>query len=443
MRSDTIVALATPPGTSALAIVRLSGPDTTRVLAALFPGARLEKQPAQKLRLAWLTDENGKPVDQVMFALFRAPNSYTGEDMAEITCHGNPLLTDEIIDLCRKKGCRLARPGEFTRRAVLNRKLTLSRAEALGALITAPTPEAHRQALAAYQGETGRFVSEIAEELRELYARIEFLLGFDEEEKVDETELNRRTRQLLNRLARTLEQAQRNRFRFEPARVAIVGRPNVGKSSLFNRLLGADRAITSPIPGTTRDYIDAETFIDGLRIRLFDTCGLHPNAKNPLTRLGTKKTRNALGQMDLLIVVFDGSQPARNHDREILALTEKMPKIYIINKSDLDRALEKDFLPEPALPVSCKTGAGLNRLKRMLRTRLGPLCTSAPPVITQRQIQTLDACRAALKRSLTSLDLETRGMEVRLALDTIAEIDAPTPSEDTLNRIFARFCVGK
>ncbi|MGQ9708015.1 MAG: tRNA uridine-5-carboxymethylaminomethyl(34) synthesis GTPase MnmE [bacterium] len=440
--TDTIVATATPAGVGGLAIVRLSGPKTFAILNRLLPGQKLSRQPSHTVRLLWLKDEKGEPVDQVMVTVFRKPRSYTGEHMAEITCHGSPLISEKITDLCRKNGCRLAEPGEFTRRAVLNGKLTLSQAEAILALVNATSPPALHAAIAAYQGGTTRYIADLGINLRDLYSDVEYLLGFDENECPDLKAIKKKTSAILSQINRIIKKAARNRFLFEPARVAIVGRTNVGKSSLFNRLLQDERAITSPFPGTTRDRIEATVTAGSVKINLIDTCGYDPKSKNPLTRQGTIQTRKAIKEADLLILVFDGSQPANKHDRTILAETEKKPKIYVINKSDLARGFNPALLPGSALWLSCKTGEGLSRLRTILRRHLQPV-NRPSPLITRRQIEVLNECRANLLASLTSPDLATRATEIRFALESLAKIDSPLTPEDILNRIFARFCVGK
>ncbi len=444
MRPDTIVAPATPPGVAGLAVIRLSGPSTITVLNRLLPEQRWEKQPSHTLRLVWLKDGKDRVIDQVMVALFRAPRSYTGEDMAEISCHGSPLIVDRIVRLCLNHGCRLARTGEFTRRAVLNRKLTLSQAEAVLSLVNARTDLAHQQAIAGYQGATTRFVQTLTSALRDLYTEIEYLLSFDEEDKVEQDRLENKTAALLRHLQHTIKQGERQRFLFQPARVAILGRPNVGKSTLFNRLLAEERAITSPIPGTTRDRIEATTTIGPITVQLIDTCGFDPGTRNPLTRLGTRQTERAVTNCDLLLIVFDGSQPVRDQDKTILAWTEKMPKIYIINKSDLKRRLPDEFLPQPAIAVSGKTGANINKLRQALLRHLRPLSGNTTcPTTSRRQLQALRDCYSALRASTRSPDLATRAADIRLALDALAQIDAPVTTEEVLNRIFQSFCVGK
>ncbi len=442
MVTDTIVAPATPVGVSGLAIVRLSGPETFSVLSRLLPGHNIRRQPSHTVRLFWLKDENGEAVDQVMVTVFRKPRSYTGEDMAEITCHGGPLIYNEITDLCQKQGCRLAEPGEFTRRAVLNGKLTLSQAEAIYALVNATNSLGQRSAIAAYQGAISRQISELAEMLRDLYSEVEYRLGFDETDELGTKSLDSKTRAILAQLNKMIENAEHSRFLFEPARVAIVGRTNVGKSSLFNRLLKERRAITSPIPNTTRDRIEANLFLGGVGINLIDTCGFDLQAKSPLTREGTVETKKAIEQADLIIVVFDGSQPVRRQDLAILAETGEKPKIYIINKSDLTCRFEPGFLRGQVIRVSCKTGANINRLRATLQRRLWPGNVHSP-LISRRQIGVISECRDCLLASLAAQDLETRAAEIRFALDALSRIDSPLATEEVLDRIFTRFCIGK
>ncbi|MEO0069399.1 MAG: tRNA uridine-5-carboxymethylaminomethyl(34) synthesis GTPase MnmE [candidate division WOR-3 bacterium] len=460
---DTIVALATPPGVSGLAVIRLSGPDTFSVLTQLMPKVQLERQPSHTLRLTWLRDERKRPIDQVMVALFRKPHSYTGEDMAEITCHGAPIIVDKIIELCRKQNCRLAEPGEFTRRAVLAGKLTLSQAEAVLALVNAQSFGAHQGAISAYQGGVSRLIAPITNRLRELYAEAEFLLGFDEDgpmtadQRPNTRSLEEKTKALLTQLNRLIDRAERSRFLFEPARLAIIGRPNVGKSSLFNRLLQQERAIISGISGTTRDRIDAPLYLGNLTVQLTDTCGFHPRAKNPLTRLGNEETRRAIAEADILLVVFDGSEPFQEADRVLLLQVLKKPKIYIINKSDLPQRLRpKDIIinskviagkngagsPVKPLSVSCKTGTNILRLRQKIKKVLSPNVFRLP-AITRRQIEHLQECREALRTSLKTPDLDAKVTEIKFAIEALAKIDGGITNQELLNRIFSQFCVGK
>ncbi len=363
--------------------------------------------------------------------------------MAEITCHGNPFIVDRIVQLCQKNGARLAEPGEFTRRAVLNRKLTLTQAEAVQALVNAQTPRAHQIAIAAYQGETAKLINHLTEQLRNLYTEIEYLLNFNEDNQLDTVHLDRTTRSLLRQINRLLAHAEKNYFLFTPPKVAIVGRPNVGKSSLFNRLLEEQRAITSPIPGTTRDRIESSLSLDGIKISLIDTCGFDPASRNPLTRIGTQQTTQAIAQSDLLLLVFDNSQSVNQIDRTIVAECEKKPKICVVNKCDLKPRFQYQLLlKQPPIAISCKTGKNIARLKQVLSNYFRQT-NSQSPLTTRRQIQALQNSRDHLTASLNAPDLTIRAAEVRAALTALTEMDSPATTEEILDRIFNQFCIGK
>jgi|UniRef100_A0A7V3UZL3 tRNA modification GTPase len=448
MRTDTIVAPATPPGVGALAVIRISGPDTFKLLKRLFPEKDLQSRPGYSTHLCWLNDDKGKPIDQVLITIFHQPRSYTGEDMAEIAAHGSPLIVDKIIHLCSKNGARIAEPGEFTRRAVLNGKLSLSQAEAVLHLVKAQTPLAHRTAINAYRGAVSRMVANFTTQLFNIYTELEYRLGFAEDQPgeknfADTRWLDQEIRRVINALNRELQRAEISHRLFEPARVAIVGRANVGKSSLFNRLLQDQRAITSPIPGTTRDRIESRLDLAGITLRLIDTCGFDPKSRNPLTRIGTTETRRAIQESDFILVVFDGSQPVHPIDKLILAEVEEKPKMYIINKGDLKpRFRIQELGIKNSITISCKTGENLNRIRVQLRRQFNSNGTPCP-AITRRQIDCLENCRRALIASLKTENLEMRLLEVKNALDNLTAIDAPVTSEQILNRIFEHFCIGK
>ena len=386
-----------------------------------------------------------EPVDQVMVTVFRAPRSYTGEDMAEISCHGGTVAADGILRLLIGAGCRVAEPGEFTRRAVLAGKMTLSQAEAIADMAEARSETAFRSALARYRGALSGLVAGLANDLSELLAGIEFNLGFDEHEAVSGAVPKARISRIAARLNRTVESAERSRFFIEGANVAIIGRPNAGKSSLFNRLVEQERAITSPTPGTTRDRVDATVMLADAPVRLVDTAGLMARAGTRLSRLAIAQTGKAVEQADIIIALFDGSRPAGPSDRAVIAAIRSRPAICVMNKTDLPRRLDPAFArncPSRLIPVSCRTGAGIGRLRsrlaRTLRAGSGPRLA-----VNRRQLEALSACRDALRRARLARTLETAALEVRSAIDMLSQIDAQATSTDILDRVFARFCVGK
>lgn len=441
---DTICALATPPGTGSLAVIRISGPDTLKALDRLFRGPRPSRQPSHTTRLGWFTGAGGRRIDQVMLAVFRKPRSYTGEDSAEITGHGSTLIADAILSALVAAGCRPARPGEFTRRAVLAGKMTVSQAEAVHELVSARTAAAHEHALARYEGNLTKFVRRLVAGLSDVLAEVEYSLGFDENNSAEIKAPSASINRIVRILERSIAVGERARYLNEGARVTIVGRTNVGKSSLFNRLVDEDRAIVTPLPGTTRDRIHAPAVFGGVPAELTDTAGLAQRNGNRLARMAAEQTRQAIAQSDLLLVVFDGSEPARPADRAALLTAHDRPAVYAVNKTDRPQR----FSPPPGarlgttVRVSCLTGAGISRLRAVLARRLKP-GTADEAAANRRQLEALRACRDALFRSREAPNLETAALEIRSAIDMLVQVDTPTSNDAILDRIFAHFCVGK
>jgi len=479
---DTICALATPPGTGSIAVVRVSGCRTFTILDRFFPDHPPSRQHSHTVRLGWVTTPERRPLDQVMLTVFRAPRSYTGEDMAEISCHGGTVASDAVLNLLVRAGCRVAEPGEFTRRAVLAGKMTLSQAEAVADMAEARSEAAFHGALARYRGELSGLVAGIAEDLKELLAELEYSLGFDERETSGALP-RRRIRRIRSKLDRLVRSAEDARLLVDGVNVAIIGRPNAGKSSLFNRLVEHERVITSPVPGTTRDRVDATMMLEGIPVRLIDTAGLTAPARsegrhhkgttstaqmktkakvesgagNPkssianrksieaLTALANAQTRKAVEQADIIIALFDASLPAGSSDRAVLEAVRGRRAICALNKTDLPRQFDGSFTrdcPTRLIPLSCRTGAGIARLRsclaRAMRAGPGPRLAASP-----RQLEALVACRDALVRAGSAAALETAALETRSAIDMLSQVDAPATSTDILDRIFARFCVGK
>jgi tRNA modification GTPase len=380
-----------------------------------------------------------------MVTVFRAPRSYTGEDMAEISCHGGTAAADKVMSLLVRAGCRVAEPGEFTRRAVLAGKMTLSQAEAVADMAEARTEAAFRGALARYRGELSSALAAVGDTLRELQAKIEYDLGFDEHDGGRGAMPKADIRRVADRLSIIVESAARSRLFVEGANVAIIGRPNAGKSSLFNRLVEGERAITSPVSGTTRDRVDATVVLAGVPVRFVDTAGLTARTGTHLSKLAIAQTNKAVEQADIIIALFDGSRPAGPSDRTVLAAVGKRPAICVLNKTDLRRRFDRSTareLPTGLIPVSCRTGAGIARLRtrltRILRAGTGPRL-----MVNRRQLEALAACRDALVRAGSAPTLETAALETRSAVDMLSQVDAPAASHDLLDRVFARFCVGK
>jgi len=443
--ADTICALATPPGIGSIAVVRVSGAQAFAVLDRFFPDHPPSRQRSHTVRLSWFTSPAQEPVDQALVTVFRTPRSYTGEDMAEISCHGGAVAADTILKLLTGAGCRVAEPGEFTRRAVLAGKMTLSQAEAVADMAEARSEPAFCCALARYRGSLSGLVAGVADDLGELLAEIEYDLGFADHGAGSGAVPRARIRRIATRLGRIVASAERGRFLSEGASVAIIGRPNAGKSSLFNRLVDGERAITSPVPGTTRDRIDATTVLSGVPVRFVDTAGLTKRAGTQLSRLAVAQTGKAVEQADVIIAVLDSSRPAGSSDRAVVGAVRGRKAICVLNKTDLVCRFDRSSLPGcpgRLVPVSCRTGSGIGRLRsrltRALRAGPGPQLA-----FNRRQLEALSVCRDALGRARSARNLETSALEVRSAIDMLNQIDAPGTNIDILDRIFARFCVGK
>jgi tRNA modification GTPase len=451
-RSDTIVAIATPQGRGGLGIVRLSGPHALRIAASLA-GLRQPLVP----RHATLARVHGSMslTDQVVLTAFPAPHSYTGDDVVEISAHGSQLLLRAIVQAAMVFGARLAEPGEFTFRAYLNGKLDLVQAEAVRDLVDAVTPLQARAAFDQLEGTLTAQVAAVDAALLDLSARLEASMDFPEEgyHFVSPDETTAELRGLTERIGVLLADAGRGRLIREGAQVAILGRPNAGKSSLFNRLAGADRAIVTEVPGTTRDLVTERVEIEGLAVTLVDTAGIHEQPADIVEQEGMARSRAAQGVADLVLAVVDGSAPLTPDDRRMLATTVGRPRVVVINKSDLPRAQlvppTQDVYPD-GVSVSARSGEGIDRLRRAIVDALSggvDVGRDVPGVTNVRHVNLLERAASALTRAAEAASSGTPEefvaedvMEARHALEEVT--GARTP-EDVLKVIFERFCIGK
>lgn len=438
-RPDTICAIATPIGTGGIAVIRVSGPGALPTLDRLFQGTRPSRQRPRTVRLGWIR-EGTTAVDQVLLTVFRAPRSYTGEDVAELSCHGGIVAAERVLRLLLRAGCRLAGPGEFTRRAVLNGRLTLAQAEAVGDIASARTASAHRAAVARYQNGHYRLLEQTRVALDRLLADVEYLLGFETEDPRRPVAIRQRLAREAHRLGQEVARAERSRFLHDGANVVIVGRPNAGKSSLFNRLVEAERALVSPVPGTTRDTIEATIEVAGVPVRLSDTCGIASRGDR-LTRLAQIRSDDALSRADLVLAVFDGCRPAGHADRAVVAKTASAATIYVINKNDRPCRFDSSFLGRRSVSISCRTGRGIAGLRRRIRTRL--LSGHSTTSCGRHEAEALRACWQALRQATRAPNLELLGVELKAARETLASPADPVRAGAVLDRILADFCVGK
>jgi tRNA modification GTPase len=457
---ETIAAIATPPGFGGIGLIRISGPAAEGIARRLFRPARpLRALLSHHLYHGDIVDpETGAVLDDVLMAFLKGPHSYTGEDTVEISCHGGPLILRTVLEEVLRSGARPAERGEFTKRAFLNDRIDLSQAEAVLDIITARTQAGLFAAVDRLKGKLSGRIEAIRSRIIDLLAGIEAAIDFSAEDGVVETpggDLSAFSAVVgdLEAIAATY---RRGRITREGIGVVIAGRPNVGKSSLLNRLLGEKRAIVTPIPGTTRDFIEEALDIGGIPVRLTDTAGIRP-PEDAIEQEGVDLLWERLETADAVLVLLDGSSDLTDEDRELLAKMQAKPMIPVINKSDLPQrlnaALLEDLLPEAspqAVRISAKYGNGIDLLKEAILTLV--LATPAEEasdvmiahlhhkVALEKAAEYLVRARDGL---CDGLPPELAALEIREALDALGEITGRTTSEDVLERIFANFCIGK
>ena len=444
--SDTIVALSTPPGVAALAVIRLSGPESRAIIEKLVAEKGAPAFDWKPGHAAYRTlTYRGEMLDDAVLTFWKGPHSYTGEDTVEISCHGNPHIVENILRACLELGAHTARPGEFTQRAFLNDKLSLTQAEGLLDLLYAPTERALASARAMKEGRLGHALEEVRRKLVDLLSHLEASLDFAEEgiEPRVGAEFSTRVEKIRAQIDQLLRTAPLGRILQEGALTVIVGEPNVGKSSLLNALLREDRAIVAPTPGTTRDLIEASCNVRGLPLRLVDTAGQR-DSTDPVEVEGNRRARAILPQAQLLLHVVEAHQP---YAPAKIELPENIPGLLIANKSDLGR---HPSLPPEAVLLSALTGAGLADLEAKIESALlKEMAEETGTVLTinARQNATLERAAQSLDRALgalrDSLGLEVVSIELRDALRELAEVIGETTNEDILTRLFQNFCIGK
>lgn len=437
--TDTIYALSTPVG-GAIAVIRISGPGTLPALRAVFNG----KTEHRYVSHGSITGADGAPIDDAMAVYFRAPNSYTGEDMAELYIHGGYAVSKGVLSRLSELPLRPAGPGEFTRRAFMNGKLDLARSEAVMDLINASSARSASSALEQLQGALSRRIESVERELIDLLSGIDAAIDYPEELEEDVfSALPSGIRSAKAEVDSLISGGMASRMIREGARIAILGRPNAGKSSLFNAMLGEDRAIVTPEEGTTRDILEGTLLINGITARLFDTAGLR-EAGSAAESIGISRAREIVDKADLLLIAMDGGVEATNEERRLLSSPGR--KLAVICKSDVSEgdsafALAGEYGVE-AIGVSAVTGDGVAALIDRVAELIAPECESAL-VTNSRHIAALRECSAALSSALQTEEADCAATDLRAALIALGEITGRSVDADVVDRIFSRFCVGK
>jgi tRNA modification GTPase len=455
---ETIAAIATPPGVGGIGVIRVSGPAAADIARRLFrpfrPRPELLSHRLYHGRI--IAPETNAVLDDVLVSLMKAPHSYTGEDTLEISCHGGPLILRTVFEEVLRAGARPAGRGEFTKRAFLNDRLDLSQAEAILDAITARTREGLAAALDRLHGGLTRRTEAIRSRIIDLLAGVEAAIDFSAEDGLVETEQADLSAfdGLLAELEALAGTYRRGRILREGLGLVIAGRPNVGKSSLLNRLLGEKRAIVAPLPGTTRDFIEETLDIGGIPVRLTDTAGIRA-PRDAVEKEGISLVWERLARADAALLLLDGSAPLAADDRRLLADLAGKPLIVAINKADLperlDAAALAALLPAaPPLRISAKTGEGIERLQEAiagLARTTPPEGTADAGIAHLRHKIALEKATAALRRARNGLGEglppELAALEIREALEAVGEISGKTTPEEVLERVFANFCLGK
>jgi len=448
---DTIAAIATPPGIGAIGVLRLSGDKSFEIVQKLFPSKNLKTQPANTLHVGFLK-EGENILDEVVVSLFKKPASYTGEDVIEISCHGSPYVQQQVLDALIRSGARLAKAGEFTQRAFLNKKLDLTQAEAVGDLIASNTQASQNAALKNIRGGFSQILKDLREELIKFSSLIELELDFSEEdvEFADRQQFSLLVEEISKTVNQLLESFKLGNVIRNGVSVAIIGKPNAGKSTLLNSLLNENRAIVSEIAGTTRDTIEELININGILFRLIDTAGIREHSQDIIENMGVVKSKEKIRQADIVLYLFDVNEMSPDElSQTISDIKQQNPNVIIVaNKADLfTRERHEHFAGE--IFISAQQQTGIEELKNILFAMAGG------EAINQENVVVTNARHyAALAEVSKSLNEIRRGIENKISGDLLStdinrclhylgEITGEITNEDRLDYIFSKFCIGK
>lgn len=456
-KEDTIAAIATPAGEGGVGIVRVSGVDAERIAGLVFvrKQGRSGKLRSHMLYHGVICDpDSGRTLDEVLVTVMRKPHSYTGEDVVEIHCHGGIVVVRQVLGVIMARGARQAEPGEFTKRAFLNGRIDLTQAEAVFDLVHARTRKAVDLALNQAKGQLAQWVDEVREELLDILVQVEAAIDFPEEdiEVVQRQELNTQISSLREKIDAIVESYEWGKLYKNGARVCICGRPNVGKSSLLNALLGEDRVIVTPVPGTTRDVVEDSMNLKGLPVVLWDTAGLRETDDN-VEQIGVRRARVHIEKADAVIIVLDGSEAITEEDIRLLREVHGRNTLVVINKKDLREQVSATQLgglidSRAVFSVSARSGEGVNELKGKLRELLLRTDAEPPIVLTNERhrsslISGARALTAAMASVADSQPLEMTAVCLQDVRESLEEIVGTVVNDDILERIFSKFCIGK
>ncbi|NLC44040.1 MAG: tRNA uridine-5-carboxymethylaminomethyl(34) synthesis GTPase MnmE [Clostridiales bacterium] len=455
---DTIVALATPPGEGGIAVIRLSGPESLQIAKNIFVNGKGEKQEQFKnryLQYGYILDKAQNMVDEVLIVFMQAPKTYTREDIVEIHCHGGMIPVQKIIDISLEEGARLAQPGEFTKRAFLNGRVDLSQAEAVMDLISSKSNDAARASLNQMEGSLSRKIKALRDNLLDLMARIEVTVDYPEEdiEEMLRGPIEERLEKASNACLQLLETAHQGRLVREGLKVVIIGKPNVGKSSLLNALVRENRAIVTDIPGTTRDVIEDYISIKGVLVRILDTAGIR-ETMDQVEKIGVEKSRELTRDADLILLLLDASNSLEKEDKEILQWLGDKRVLILLNKADKPSVIEEEEIrgltDNSIIWTSMIEGSGLEEVENYIYNMVysGSDGPRNPAMITNtRHKEALIRGHKHLEEASNAMDaympLDIITIDIRDAWEALGEITGESLTENLIDKIFMEFCLGK
>lgn len=451
---DTIAAISTPLGEGAIGIVRLSGTKALDIAKSIFKGKDLTTVASHTLNYGHIIKPStGEVIDEVMVSVMLAPKTFTREDVIEINTHGGIAVTNDILQLLIKQGARMAEPGEFTKRAFLNGRIDLTQAEAVMDLIRAKTDKAMSIAIKQLDGSLSQLISDTRQEILNTLAQVEVNIDYPEYDDVEEMTtalLHDKTREFQTLLEQLLRTAKRGKILREGLSTAIIGRPNVGKSSLLNTLLREDKAIVTDIAGTTRDVIEEYVNIKGIPLKLVDTAGIR-ETDDLVEQIGVERSKKALEEADLVLLVLNASEKLTEQDKALLALSQNSNRIILLNKTDLEQVIENDQLPEEAIPISVLQNQNIDqiedRINQLFFDHTGLIEQDATYLSNARHISLIEQAVQSLEAVNEGLAL---GMPVDLlqidltrAWEILGEITGDAAPDELITQLFSQFCLGK